>query len=494
MPEPEFLYRNGLAVLRHVREAPPFMTYDGRADAFVAPGHLMPELRAWAAQRGIAERTAARGVGGIGAGGSAASAASAAAPANAEGDVVASPVLFDPRTPREYQREAVDRWLAADGRGSVVLPTGAGKSFVAILAVHETGGRACVVAPTRALVAQWYGQLADAFGANRVGAWYGDEKHVAPITVTTYHSAFALLERHGAGFDTLVLDEAHHLADTAAGEAKAWHDALRIAPTRYRLGLTATYPDDRDAELRARVGGVVYRRAIAEMTDAELAAFVVERRYVRLTQAERAEYDACDVAYSTFIEERGYRERFEDRTTAWKVFMAETRRSPAARRAFRAFRERERMITLPAAKLRETERLLSLFPSETALIFCGSTDAAERVSRRFAIPMIAADTPASERKRLLDRIDAGTVRAVASVRVLDEGWDVPSAKLGIVLGDSTKGSKRQHAQRLGRLLRRQGDRVASLFEIVVADTHEFYAAQKRSTAVRRQPPQFGLGF
>ncbi|CAN5739727.1 hypothetical protein BH23GEM9_BH23GEM9_34620 [soil metagenome] len=151
-------------------------------------------------------------------------------------------------------------------------------------------------------------------------------------------------------------------------------------------------------------------------------------------------------------------------------------------------------ITLPTAKLLEAERLLRLFPAETALLFCGSTAAAERVSRRFAIPMIAAETPASERKRLLDQVAAGAVRAIASVRVLDEGWDVPTAKLGIVLGDSTKGSRRQHEQRLGRLLRRQGDRVASLFELVVADTHEFYAAQKRGAAVRRKPPQFGLGF
>jgi superfamily II DNA or RNA helicase len=71
---------------------------------------------------------------------------------------------------------------------------------------------------------------------------------------------------------------------------------------------------------------------------------------------------------------------------------------------------------------------------------------------------------------------------------------VPTAKLGIVLGDSTKGSRRQHAQRLGRLLRRQGERVASLFEIVVADTHEFFASQKRRSGVRAGPPQIGLGF
>jgi superfamily II DNA or RNA helicase len=108
---------------------------------------------------------------------------------------------------------------------------------------------------------------------------------------------------------------------------------------------------------------------------------------------------------------------------------------------------------------------------------------------------VSADTPASERKRVLDRIASGQVRAVVSVKVLDEGWDVPSAKLGIVLGDSTRGGRRQHAQRLGRLLRRQGESVASLFEIVVADTHEFYASQKRAKGLRGLTPgQLGLGF
>jgi superfamily II DNA or RNA helicase len=469
MEEPTLSYRYGLAVLRHVRERPPpYMSYDERTDAWVAPGHRLPELRAWAAAHGIADVAAPEAVTGR---------------------------LFDVRAPRDYQEEAVARWLAADGRGTVVLPTGAGKSFLALLAIDRVQVGACVVAPTRALVHQWFGQLADAFGAARVGAFYGDEKEVRPVTVTTYHSAFALLERHGARFGLLVLDEAHHLADTAAGEAKAWHDALRIAPAAKRLGLTATYPDERDAELRRLVGPVVYRRTVGEMTDAQLAGFVLERRFVGLTAAERARYDALTAAYESFMEAKGYRTRYEDASDAWRVFMAETRRSPAARRAFRAFRERERIIALPARKLEEAARLLRLFPAEQALLFCGSAAAAERVSRRFAIPLVAADTPASERRWVLERVAAGEIRAVASVRVLDEGWDVPSAKLGIVLGDSTRGSPRQQAQRLGRLLRRQGDRVASLFEIVVADTHEFYASQKRRKGLRRATGrQLGLGF
>ena len=467
---PSLHYRLGLVVLRGVREAdaPEWLVRDPRLDALVAPGHRLAELRAWAADRGIPE------------GG------------EPPDDIVAP--LLDPRTPRPYQREAVKRWRAAGGRGTVVLPTGAGKTLVALLAVDETRGGACVVAPTRALVAQWFTQLADAFGAERVGAWYGDEKEVRPLTVTTYHSAFALLERWGERFPLLVLDEAHHLADTNAGEARAWHDHLRVAPSPFRLGLTATYPDERDAELRRLVGPVVYRRTIGEMTDAELARFALVRRYVPLSPAEAARYAALTELYERQMAAGGYRERGPTPADAWRLFAADVRRSPTARRALRAFHERERLTHLTEAKLREAGRILRTHPAEQAVIFCGGTGAAEAVSRALAIPMITATTPASERHALLDALGRGELRAVASVRVLDEGWDVPGAKLGIVLGDSTRGSGRQHAQRLGRLLRRQGDAVASLYEIVAAGTHEFYTAQKRGAGLRRlDEGQLGLG-
>ena len=152
------------------------------------------------------------------------------------------------------------------------------------------------------------------------------------------------------------------------------------------------------------------------------------------------------------------------------------------------------MNRLAEGKLREAERILRGHPAEQAVIFCGSTAAAEAVSRELAIPIITASTPASERHALLAALTSGELRAVASVRVLDEGWDVPTAKLGIVLGDSTRGSGRQHAQRLGRLLRRQGDAIASLYEIVAAGTYEFFAAQKRGAAVRRvSEGQLGFG-
>jgi superfamily II DNA or RNA helicase len=467
---PSIAYRLGLAVLRGVAigDAPPWLTYDPRLDALVAPGHRLAELRVWAAAHDVPERGGAP-------------------------DELDAPLL-DPRDPRPYQREAVDRWRAAGRRGTVVLPTGAGKTLVALLAVDDVGAGACIVAPTRALVGQWFTQLADAFGAERVGAYYGDEKEIRPLTITTYHSAFALLERWGERFALLVLDEAHHLADTSAGEPRAWHDHLRIAPSPFRLGLTATYPDERDEGLRRLVGPVVYRRTIGEMTDAELARFALVRRYVRLTPNEEVRYADLTETYEGHMTAAGYRERGGTPADAWRMFAASARRSPAARRALRAFHEREPLVRLADGKLREAARILRAHPAEQAILFCGGTDAAMAVSRALAIPMITASTPASERHALLAALGRGDIRAVASVRVLDEGWDVPGAKLGIVLGDSTRGSRRQHAQRLGRLLRRQGDAVASLYEIIAAGTYEFFSSQKRGAGVRRvSEGQLGFG-
>jgi len=67
------------------------------------------------------------------------------------------------REPRPFQTEAINAWREAKGRGVVVLPTGAGKSHVAVLAIDDKRRSALVVAPTLDLVRQWYDLLRTSF-------------------------------------------------------------------------------------------------------------------------------------------------------------------------------------------------------------------------------------------------------------------------------------------------------------------------------------------
>src|SRR5690242_10268591 len=115
-------------------------------------------------------------------------------------------------TPRSYQREAVDAWLRADGRGVVVLPTGAGKTVVAFDAIARLSVRTLVVVPTIELLRQWRAGLAEQLGLplDSVGIIGGGERKSGAITVITYDSA-AMPRRRLNQYGLLVFDEAHHL-------------------------------------------------------------------------------------------------------------------------------------------------------------------------------------------------------------------------------------------------------------------------------------------
>ena len=61
----------------------------------------------------------------------------------------------------------------------------------------------------------------------------------------------------------------------------------------------------------------------------------------------------------------------------------------------------------------------------------------------------------------------GSYNAVVAVNCLDEGVDIPSARIGIILASS--GNPRQYIQRRGRLLRKEkGKEKAIIFDILVA--------------------------
>src|SRR2546421_971124 len=172
-------------------------------------------------------------------------------------------LLFEPRP---YQTQAIKEWRRAERCGVVILPTGAGKSLVAQMAIELCGRSTLVVVPTIDLMNQWYDLLLSSFRAE-VGLIGGGYFEIGALTITTYASAFRFMERLGNQFGLVIFDECHHLPS----HVHRYASEMSIAP--FRLGLTAT-PERADGEERALehlIGPIVYRREAHDLAGDYLA-------------------------------------------------------------------------------------------------------------------------------------------------------------------------------------------------------------------------------
>jgi superfamily II DNA or RNA helicase len=373
------------------------------------------------------------------------------------------------REPRPYQSEAVEAWRKARARGVVVLPTGAGKSYVAVLAIRDKQRSALVVAPTLDLVRQWYDLLRTSFGVE-VGVIGGGDYSVKPLTVTTYDSAYLHMGTIGARFGLVVFDECHHLP------SEAYTLAAKQALAPFRLGLSATpeRADGRDALLDTLVGPTVYRKDILELSGNYLAEYDVERITIRLSPEERAEYASERAIYLEFLRSQGIR---LSSPSGWGEFIMRSSSGEKGRRAMQAYRRQRELAFAAPAKLDYLGELLHEHRRDRLLVFTEDNRTAYAVSRRFLVPAITHQTKVTERSELLARFGDGRYGAVVTSKVLNEGVDVPDANVAVVLSGS--GSVREHVQRLGRVLRPKEGKRAILYEVVSGDTTEANTSDRR---------------
>jgi superfamily II DNA or RNA helicase len=373
------------------------------------------------------------------------------------------------RDPFPHQTEALNTWWNAGGRGVVVLPTGTGKTFLAILAIQKAGRPALVVTPTIDLLHQWWNQLNVAFDVP-IGQMGGGDYDVQPLTVTTYDSAHIHLDRWGPRFGLLIFDECHHLP------GPSYMEAARGSIAPFRLGLTATpeRADGQEALLDGLIGPLVYRREIKELAGDFLADYRAERLYVELSPEEEERYRRARDTYRRFVEENRIS---MSGPQGWQRFIQATCRSKEGRAAFQAYREQRRLSLAAPAKLQLLQKLLDQHRADRCLIFTHDNATVYQIARRFLVPAITHQTKAKERRHILEGFQTGAYPVVVTSRVLNEGVDVPAANVGIVLSGS--GTVREHVQRLGRLLRKHGEKQALLYEVVTRGTAEEFTSERR---------------
>ena len=379
--------------------------------------------------------------------------------------------------PRPYQREALAAWGREGLRGVVVLPTGAGKTAVAVSAMERAGRSTLVVVPTLALLKQWYSVLSDAFGGSvTVGLLGGGYHEITPVTVTTYDSAYIHAERYGDRFALVVYDEVHHLP----APKNAIIPKMLLAP--YSLGLTATpeRPDGGHGLLPELAGPIVYRRSPEDLAGTYLAPFELVRVPIELTAQERFDYAQAEAVYRDFLEKHRLPMRSPE---DWQRFiMVASTSHSGGREALLAARRRREIREGAMRKGATLETLLRQHWEDRCIVFTKSVEEVYALSRRFLIPGLTYETPARERKEILDRFRIGRYRAIIASDVLNEGVDVPDANVAIILAGSA--SQREYVQRLGRILRPKRDKQAVLYELVTAATGEEAASRRRRESFR----------
>lgn len=390
---------------------------------------------------------------------------------------------------RDYQVQAVDSWERAGHRGILEMATGTGKTKTAaecIRRLNEPGRRllTVVTAPYQHIAVQWTKELADLNPVLAHGgtAWkakladmtadikLGSRRQVTVVAVsnTAGSSAFVeWVEKQGAIFDVRLFigDEMHGLG------AKETRRALLESYT-HRLGLSATpdrYFDEEGTEyLRSFFKDVVYVFGIKE-------ALAWKDPVSGLSALCPYEYHPVEVHL-----EGDELEQYLEISNKLIAFSNKTDEDSLKRLELLLFK---RAAIVKTAAQKETvlrEILDRVGTVEHCLVYCHSTEqmlAANNVlhSRNISYHRFTGDEgtvpmpeygEVSEREMILRGLDDGTYQALVAMKCLDEGVDVPSACLGIILASS--GSPREYIQRRGRLLRRApGKEKAIIYDLVV---------------------------
>ncbi len=371
---------------------------------------------------------------------------------------------------RDYQREAINAWSSNSYQGIIALPTGSGKTIIGMAAIATLNEKSLIVTYTKDQLTQWVDSLLRFTNIQPalIGMYYSEEKRIAPITLTTYQTAFKYVSELMQHFTFLLIDEVHHLP-----AEKFKYIALNL-PAPHRMGLSATpYREDgKHLMLFPLMGGVVYYKAPAELAEKGfLAPYEIITVHVKLTPEERKKYLELIRSYRALVGNS----RFED------VLKAAKNGNPTALEALKIHTSIKLLVQKSKSKVEKVKEIIEseLRKGNKIIVFAHYVDLAEDIANDVGGLLLTGDVDKGRRDLILSRFKQMKSGVLVVTTVGDEGLDIPDASVGILVAGT--GSRRQFIQRLGRLLRPKEGKKAVLYEVVVRGTSEELQSKRRKT-------------
>lgn len=390
---------------------------------------------------------------------------------------------------RDYQKQAARNWMANGKKGIFEMATGTGKTLAALSClekIFETEKSVAIISsPFIHLSEQWAREF-DRFGiaCDKVTAdssqYQWKDKLVdglldvengvnERLLVLTTHNTFSTddfmkiiresKERTKAHKFFLIVDEVHGIG------APERRKGL-IKEYSYRLGLSATPKRWFDLEGTDKIfsyfGDVVFEFSLKAAIDADyLTPYIYKPQFASLTPEEMQKYES----ETRKISRAYYRAKDEEEKDEIFTLLCI---------------KRQKIIRNATNKLIVFSKFLGeLDEVKHCLIYCSPQQIHEvqsMLNKRNIIQHKFTEREGtrpedrfgglSERDFLIKQFSEGTYRVLVSMKCLDEGVDVPPARLAIMLDNS--GNPREYIQRRGRVLRKfPGKRNAVIYDIII---------------------------
>ncbi|XP_051909888.1 general transcription and DNA repair factor IIH helicase subunit XPB [Hippocampus zosterae] len=360
---------------------------------------------------------------------------------------------------RPYQEKSL-RKMFGNGRarsGVIVLPCGAGKSLVGVTAACTVRKRCLVLGNSSVSVEQWKAQFKmwSTIDDSQICRFTSDAKD-KPIGCSVAISTYSMLghstkrsweaERvmewmRSQEWGLIILDEVHTIP------AKMFRSVLTIVQAHCKLGLTATLvrEDDKIVDLNFLIGPKLYEANWMELQS---------NGYIAKVQCAEV----------------------------WCPM------SPEFYREYVAIKTKKRILlyTMNPNKFRACQFLIRFHErrNDKIIVFADNVFALKEYAIRLNKPYIYGPTSQGERMQILQNFKHNPkINTIFISKVGDTSFDLPEANVLIQIS-SHGGSRRQEAQRLGRVLRAKKGMVAEeynafFYSLVSQDTQEMAYSTKR---------------
>ncbi len=369
---------------------------------------------------------------------------------------------------RDYQEEALNKWLENKNKGIIALPTGSGKTIIGIAAIAKLSERTLIITYTKEQLRQWIEQIKNFtdLPGGLIAPFYSEEKRLAPITVSTYQTAFRHIKTLAYRYSLLIVDEVHHLpADKFKGIALGMY-----SPHRMGLSATVIREDGKHTELFPLMGGVVYYKTPQEMVEkgylAPYSTFIIR---VNLNEEEKKQYEKLRNIYKALTMGLPFKE----------VLARAQKGNSRMAKALSIHSDMKQIFQKAKAKEKAVKEIVEkeLAQGAKILVFTQYIDQANRLGEILGAPVLTGGTEPKKRRKILEDFKEAKQGVLVMTTVGDEGLDIPDVNVGIIVAGT--GSRRQFVQRLGRLLRPRPGKTAKMYEIIVRGTAEETQARKR---------------